>query len=315
MVKSFFTRDISFAWLLLISGAVFISCSHTSKEVEEKEQSPRLQGLSALTIGSENWNAYLKVMSESEVRAFHALPEDQSRSRFIQTHGIDVRHEMNDRLRKGMSQAMVLGALEDLYDSQIPSEEKNKLYFRVYNGQAYTNMYCVFAEGFPGERAAASEAALVDWGSYTDQASHQEEPILSVERVLREKLGRVLRSGMGPEEITTSYQQAEILVERYQQVMRDKVESEDFAKWHAPSLSDYDVWAEWIRAQGIIDFYEVLNRRPDKKAFEGNSEYWYFWLPYEEDETIRIVIEYRFRFQQLQSWYVYHRDSAFLGSE
>jgi hypothetical protein len=247
-------------------------------------------------------------MNETERKHFLAIDDADEKERYIKRQGIDVRYVMHDRLRVGQTQDAVKEALDGVVGSWNFESSEWRLYGSSYNGEATTHSYCVFA---PRDDEGI---VLVNWGSFTDQHFAEQRDILKLETVLKDRLERVLETGMTTKEITSSYQTALNDLERYKANASARRKSElgvEYAGFSAPSVSDYQVETEWLRAHAQADFYSVLELTTHYVRREGDIEYWYHVIPYRDDSEFYTVVEYRIQAGRLLKWYVYHTD--FLG--
>ncbi|NUQ33645.1 MAG: hypothetical protein HUU29_01705 [Planctomycetaceae bacterium] len=248
-------------------------------------------------------------MTGREQKAFHAITDAEQKDLFIKRGGIDVRFAMEDRLRTGMTLDVARDALDPVIEAWSSDSDAYHLYGSCYNGIARTHIYCYF-----GDAAEAEEPVLLNWGSFTDQQRDEEKGLNRLEAVLSYRLNLVLRMGMAQSEITTVYKKAQAELERYKTAAASShrdTPNEDYAGFSAPSLSDYRIEAEWLRAQAHADFYSVLNLERSYVKKEAETEYWYHVIPWRDDSDLYVVVEYRFLNGRLDKWYVYHTD--FLG--
>lgn len=293
---------------LLVTALAFSACKAVPADrfaaEEEKPKSAEV-AVSSDPAGASAFSAYTAVMTPRERHHFVRQKEAEHQWRFIRANGIDIRREMQDRLAPGMGRTSVAAALSELEAVPMQRNDANVLHYRVYNGTSSTYMNCRF-----------DDAGLVSWSSYTDREIAHQRSLEEGADEIRERLDAVLRPGMGKNELTRSATKAKQFAAEYRALMKDQLErdrgEDTYGGTHAPSdEADYHLAAQLMRAEAMVEAYEVLDREADYVRNEGFAEYWYHIVPSVEDDERYLVIEYRFDRSRLLSWHVYATD--FLG--
>ncbi len=276
------------------------SCARGGSDIQMAQSRNRLAEVEARPLGQSRWNELRAAMTPSERSKFDAISDEESRVRFARANGVDIRIELNQRLKTGMERDAVIAELSQMADTFAMGDDRpNRLHASVFNGEASTHMDFEFD---------AETGGLASWTSYVPRASNR---ISSLEAALQGRLDRVLRVGMGQREVTQSYARAMRLASDYdRKAIERRGDEASYRGFKSVSSGDYATEAAWLRANSSAAFYEVLNRTPDYTRYEGNTEFWYHRVPVEGiDEDV--VIEYRFENKRLVSWWVYATD--FLG--
>jgi hypothetical protein len=276
------------------------SCVRGTSDVEVHQSAVRLGEVEARPLGQSRWNELRSAMTPSERTRFDQIHDEDARLRFARANGVDVRIELPKRVSFGMNRDEVIQAIDGLADSFTMGDSRaNRLHASVFNGEASTQMDFEFD---------ADTGGLASWTSYVANATNR---TAAIEAALQGRLDRVLRVGMGQQEITQSYNRARRLASDYdRKAIERRGDTSSYRGFKTASAGDFATEAAWIRANSSAAFYEVLNRAADYTRFEGSNEFWYHTIRIEGLEE-RVVIEYRFENKRLTSWWVYTSD--FLG--
>lgn len=289
---------------LLVAAVALLplaGCHSTSGKNGQREQSQvRLGEIEATKLGDSSWNTWRAAMTPSEKAEFDRRVTSEDKLRYVRGQGIDVRVMLRERLKVGMSLEEVGTALEGAYDSVVLGDPREGwMHASVNNGAGTTLIDLQFEP---------ETWTLVKWQSHVKSAARTTN---SIEATLQSRLDKVLSKGMGQSEITTSHERALKLRSDYERKMTDRRNDPNYAGYKSSSSGDYATEAAFDRANGSVQFWDVLNRTPEYIRREGAWEYWYHKVPLAGQTDKYVVIEYRFENKRLESWWVYSTD--FLG--
>lgn len=295
-------KNWTFLAVLAVALPLATACQQSGGASKPQERSTHdLSGIEAMKLGASEWNAWRSAMTPSEKANFDRLVSSDDKMRFVRQNGVDVRVVLREKLTVGMSLDDASAALEGVYDTvELGDPRLGWLHCSVNNGATTTLIDLEFEP---------ESWTLLRWQSHVRTASR--DTTASLESTLQSRLDRVLSKGMGQSEVTASHAKASEQRAAYERKLSDRRNNPDYKGYRSSSSGDYSTEAALDRANSSIEFWSVLNRKPDYVRLEGNREYWYHKVPLAGKTDKYIVIEYRFENKKLESWWVYTAD--FLG--
>jgi hypothetical protein len=293
-------------WKLIAAVAaalpLAVACQSVGGTSKPSDRSPYdLSGVEAMALGTSEWNAWRAAMTPSEKASFDQLTASDDKLRFVRQNGVDVRVALQDKLSVGMSIEEAEAALEGVYDTtELGDPRSGWVHCSVNNGASTTLIDLEFDP---------ESWTLKRWQSHVRKAAR--DTSASLESTLQSRLDRVLAKGMGQNEVVASHAKAAEQRAAYERKLAERRTNADYKGYRSSSASDFSTEAAFDRANGSVQFWDVLNRKPEYIRLEGQREYWYHKVPLAGKSDTYIVIEYRFENKRLDSWWVYSTD--FLG--